>query len=137
MAEPRKLILVVEDDHDISTIIQTRLKSAGYDVVTARDGDAALGRLQYTQPHAVLLDLTMPKLDGFGVLRWMSEQPAVSDIPVLVLTARRNEADVKRAIAGGASDFLVKPFSPDVLLSRLARLLRRAPGVDPKAEHFV
>jgi two-component system OmpR family response regulator len=127
---PRQRILVVDDDPAALDLVVTRLEIAGYETRRARDGAAAVDRLGEVRPAAMILDLNMPKLDGFGVLDLMSQRSDLACIPVLVLSARSGADDVKLAIAMGASDYLSKPFETTRLLSRVARLLqsRRPPG---------
>jgi DNA-binding response OmpR family regulator len=123
-------ILVVDDDPAILELLVTRLHIAGYSTVTARDGRGALDRLKDTRPAAMLLDLSMPIVDGFEVLSELSRRCDLPAPPVLVLTARNQAADVQRAIMLGASDYMAKPFETKMLLLRVARLLKppRAPG---------
>jgi DNA-binding response OmpR family regulator len=99
------------------------LQQAGYLVVKANDGLAALEAFEREQPDLAVLDLNMPRLNGFELVRKLRER---SDIPVLVLTVRDEEEDVVRTLALGADDYLTKPFSPRVLLARIKALLRRA-----------
>lgn len=113
-------LLVVDDDPMMLELLVTRLELAGYAVSTARDGLEALRRVHKCRPQALILDINMPRLDGFGVL----EQLNTSRWPVLVLTARNQTQDVQRAISLGARDFLSKPFKDNQLLLRVARLLR-------------
>jgi len=120
----RTRILVVEDDPIVLDLITTRLDLAGYDTYFARDGAEGLARLRELRPRAMVLDLNMPRLDGFGLLRKM-EMEGLS-VPTMVLTARNQPDDVKQAIALGARDFLSKPFKDEQLLQRVGRLLRKA-----------
>jgi len=115
-------ILVAEDDAGIRDIIRTRLQMAGYQVEIARNGVEALSKLQTWRPAAVILDINMPELDGFGVLEALG--PRARETPILVLTARHAAEDVRRAIGLGAKDYLAKPFTESQLLARVARLLR-------------
>jgi len=119
-------VLVADDDHDIRDLIRAQLESAGYEVHVARNGADALDRISSARPHAMVLDINMPELDGFGVLESLKARSAL--FPVLVLTARHAEDDVRRAVGLGAKDYLSKPFSEAQLKARVARLLRsRAP----------
>jgi two-component system OmpR family response regulator len=122
----RTRILVVEDDPIILDLITTRLDIAGYDTYFARDGFEGLRRLHELRPAAMVLDLNMPRLDGFGLLRKMRLEGL--NTPTMVLTARNQPDDVRQAITLGARDFLAKPFKDDQLLQRVGRLLRRAPA---------
>ncbi len=124
----RPRIMVVEDDPAVLDLVVTRLEVAGYETRSARDGAAAVDRLGEVRPAAMILDLNIPKLDGFGVLDLMAHRADLATIPVLVLSARSRAKDIKLAIALGASDYLTKPFETSHLLSRVARLLRRPPS---------
>ncbi len=132
-AETRYRILVVDDDKAILELVNTRLTLAGYDVFGARDGHEALARLGGLRPAAMVLDLNMPSLDGFGVLKQMGREKTAR-IPTLVLTASRGPVDVQRAIQLGARDYLAKPFRDSDLLMRVARLFRRPAGRQGLAE---
>jgi DNA-binding response OmpR family regulator len=92
-------------------------------VSAARDGGEALERLAADKPDAVVLDAMMPVVEGFEVLRRIREQPATANLPVIMLSARKQERDIVGALELGASDFVVKPFIPEELIARLARLL--------------
>jgi two-component system OmpR family response regulator len=115
-------ILIVEDDPMMGELIRTRLDLAGYRTVLARDGYEGLDRLRDHKPDAMLLDINMPRLDGFGVLQHMKSVGLKT--PTMVLTARNQSSDVQEAIKLGARDFLTKPFEDHKLLSRVARLVR-------------
>lgn len=115
------LILIADDEPLLVELLEFRLQARGYRTVTAADGREALAKLAQTPPDAVVLDAMMPVHDGFEVLRRMRADPATAAIPVIMLTARRGEADVVGALELGASDYLVKPFMPEELMLRLAR----------------
>lgn len=117
---------MVDDDPFIMELIITRLALAGYATAQARDGRKALERLADFRPEAMVLDLNMPRLDGFGVLREMQASKTLSKPSTLVLTARNQAEDVQLAIALGAKDYMSKPFRDDQLLARVGRLLARA-----------
>jgi DNA-binding response OmpR family regulator len=121
----RPRILVVEDDASVRHLIRARLGMADYDVYVARDGREALKEVRRVQPHAMVLDINMPDLDGFGVLQALSDQADAPLPATMVLTARHAEEDVRRAMQLGAKDYLTKPFSETQLMRRIARLLRR------------
>lgn len=116
-------ILVVEDDPMVLELITTRLSLAGFHPFSARDGYEGLARLKEVAPAAMVLDVNMPRLDGFGVLRGMKALGI--GVPTLVLTARNQSSDVQEALKLGASDFLSKPFQDQQLLARVGRLIRR------------
>ena len=120
-------ILVVDDEPFVIDLICTRLQMVGYHTTQARDGQRALEALRESTTDAVICDLNMPKLDGFGVLAHMQKVPKLHFIPTMVLTARNRTDDVRRALSLGARDYLTKPFEDRVLLQRVSRLLRRFP----------
>ncbi|WP_419252735.1 response regulator [Caulobacter sp. ErkDOM-YI] len=123
----RRRIFIAEDDRNLLELLTTRLSVAGYDTVFGRDGWEAIDGIHSTRPDAIILDVNMPRLDGFGVLRHIRKSPLVANIPVMMLTARNAPDDVKEALALGARDYLAKPFSDALLLARVARLLRARP----------
>lgn len=127
----RVRVLVVDDDANVRDLIRVRLDQAGYDVHTARTGIEAISRIGELDPSAMVLDINMPEMDGFGVLAAMKQEGR--SLPVLVLTARHAGDDVRRAIGLGAKDYLTKPFSEAQLLARVARLMRRPLAQPPAA----
>lgn len=116
-------VLVADDEPLLTELLEFRLTARGYETIVARDGREALEQLGANKPDAVVLDMMMPVHDGLEVLRRMRASPDHSDTPVIMLTARRGEADVVGALELGANDYLVKPFLPEELLVRLGRLL--------------
>ncbi len=126
-ADSKQKILVVDDEASIRRILETRLKMAGYNVVTAEDGEEAVEMFNKTNPDIVILDVMMPKMDGYGVTR---EIRRVSDVPIIILTAL---GDVSERITGlelGADDYVIKPFSPKELEARVKAVLRRTVSKD-------
>lgn len=117
-------ILIADDEPLMRELLEFRLSQKGYEPVVASDGREALARLADVSPDAVVLDAMMPVHDGFEVLRRMRNSPEHADTPVIMLTARRSEKDIVGALEIGANDYLVKPFMPEELLARLARLLK-------------
>jgi DNA-binding response OmpR family regulator len=115
-------ILVVDDDDDIRGLVRTLLERAGYEVSDASDGREGLRELYAGSHDLVILDVAMPGLDGWATLERIRE---VSDVPVLMLTARDAELDRVRGLRGGADDYVVKPFGRQELVARVAVLLRR------------
>ncbi len=120
-AAPR--ILIADDEPLLTEILEFRLRSKGYETIIAHDGREALARFAEVQPAAVVLDAMMPVHDGMEVLRRIRASETAGDVPVIILTARRSEEDIVRALEMGASDYMVKPFLPEELLVRLKRLL--------------
>jgi DNA-binding response OmpR family regulator len=121
---PARRVLVVDDDDDIRLLLQELLAGAGYSVETARDGRAALRAFHEKPTDIVVLDLSMPELDGFETLDRLRD---LSDVPVILLTARSGEIDKVRGFRAGADDYVVKPFGRQELLVRIEALLRRTP----------
>ncbi len=119
----KEKILVVDDEASIRRILETRLSMIGYDVVTAADGEEALEVFSREHPDLVVLDVMMPKLDGYGVCQELRKD---SDVPIIMLTALGDVADRITGLELGADDYVVKPFSPKELEARIRSVLRRA-----------
>jgi DNA-binding response OmpR family regulator len=122
------LILITDDDELIRDLLGVRLDLAGYRTVTANDGVSALTAIAEYRPAAMILDLAMPRLDGFGVLSTLRRLGRPIP-PTLILTARHATADVRTAMSLGAKDYMAKPFDDQTLLRRVSRLLRSPPQV--------
>lgn len=118
----KERILVVDDEASIRRILETRLSMIGYEVVTAADGEEAIEIFHQTDPDLVVLDVMMPKLDGYGVCQELRKE---SDIPIIMLTALGDVADRITGLELGADDYVVKPFSPKELEARIRSVLRR------------
>ena len=131
-AAPVRRVLVVDDDDDIRLLLEQLLSGAGYHVQTAHDGRAALRAFHASPTDIVVLDLSMPELDGFETLDRLRD---LSDVPVILLTARSGEIDKVRGFRAGADDYVVKPFGRQELLARIEALLRRAPEAT-RLEHY-
>ena len=116
-------MLVVDDDPDIRSLLRVLLERAGHQVVDAPDGKAALREIFETRPDLVVLDVTMPELDGWRTLERIRD---VSGVPVMMLTAAASEVEKVRALGAGADDYVVKPFGRQELVARVQALLRRA-----------
>ncbi|HXD11785.1 MAG TPA: response regulator transcription factor [Anaerolineales bacterium] len=117
-----KTILVVEDEASIAEVVSLYLKRAGYTVQIASDGRKALNLLERQIPDFVILDLMLPEVDGLSLTRWLRDR---SDVPIIMLTARREEIDRITGLEMGADDYVVKPFSPQELVSRVRAVMRR------------
>jgi DNA-binding response OmpR family regulator len=117
------LVVVADDDTITRSIINLKLKSRGYDVITASDGNDALRAIQAEAPDLVVLDAMMPGIDGFELLRQIKTTPEMSNTLVVMLTSRKLEQDIVGALNAGASDYLVKPFIPEELAARISRLI--------------
>ncbi len=118
-------ILVVDDERSISEVVSLYLTRAGYRVRIANDGQSALKELAKQKPDLVVLDLMLPQVDGLEITRRLR---AEGDIPIIMVTARREEADRILGLEMGADDYVIKPFSPQELVSRVRAVLRRAHG---------
>jgi DNA-binding response OmpR family regulator len=118
-------LLVVEDEPSIAEVVSLYLKRAGYQVKVVGDGQAALDLMVRQMPDLLILDVMLPQVDGFTVIRWLRDR---SDVPVIMLTARREESDRIAGLEMGADDYVVKPFSPQELVSRVRAVLRRTKG---------
>jgi len=118
-----RLILVVDDEPRMIQFIRMNLELEGYRVIQASNGLEALDKVRDELPDLVILDVMMPDLDGFETLRILRE---TSDVPVIMLTVKSEEDDIVRGLGLGADDYIIKPFSPRVLSSRVQALLRRA-----------
>jgi DNA-binding response OmpR family regulator len=129
---PVRRVLVVDDDDDIRLLLEQLLSAAGYQVQTAQDGRAALRAFHASPIDVVVLDLSMPELDGFETLDRLRD---LSDVPVILLTARSGEIEKVRGFRAGADDYVVKPFGRQELLARIEALLRRAPEAT-HLEHY-
>lgn len=116
-------VLVCDDDELLVELLTYRLASKGYEVQVARNGAEAVAMAMAQPPDAIVLDMMMPVLDGQQVLRKLRDAAETANIPVVMLTARKQERDIVDAFELGASDYLVKPFIPEELMTRLARLL--------------
>ena len=121
-SSPKETILVADDEASIRRILETRLSMIGYKVVTACNGNEALDRFHNCDPDLVVLDVMMPKLDGYGVIQELRKD---SDIPIVMLTALGDVADRITGLELGADDYVVKPFSPKELEARIRCVLRR------------
>jgi two-component system phosphate regulon response regulator PhoB len=119
-------ILVVEDERDIAALVAYHLTKEGYRVRTAEGGQEALEAAAAERPDLVLLDVMLPGYSGYEVLAEMRRQNALNEVPVIILTARRDEADRVKGLELGADDYLTKPFSPRELVLRVAAVLRRS-----------
>lgn len=128
LAVHQKNILVIEDEEDIQILLDYNLRSEGYAVLQATDGEEGLLQAVEYVPDLILLDWMLPLQSGIEVLRQLRARPETRDIPVIMLTAKGEEADRLRGLDGGADDYMTKPFSPAELLARVRALLRRTSG---------
>jgi two-component system phosphate regulon response regulator PhoB len=120
-----KRVLVVEDERDIAELLRYNLAKNGYHVMAAFDGEEALRVARQTPPDLVLLDLMLPGMDGLDVCRALKGDPQTAGIPIVMVTAKGEEADIVTGLELGAHDYICKPFSPRVLIARVRACLRR------------
>ena len=123
MSRPR--ILIVDDEPDVLLLLRVNLEGEGFSTVLAADGETALLRIEEDNPDIVLLDVMMPVLDGWGVLRVLAERPGSP--PVVIVSAKTTDQDLARAYQLGVADYVTKPFSVDELVTTVRRVLGRNP----------
>jgi two-component system phosphate regulon response regulator PhoB len=129
-----KTVLVIDDEPELAKLVDYNLTKAGYLVLTARDGEAGLAAARRHSPDLVILDVMMPGLDGWEVCKRLRAEPSTAGTPVLMLTAKAEEADRVLGLELGADDYLVKPFGIRELAARVKALLRRAEGASTSPE---
>lgn len=125
MESKGKKILIADDEPDILEIIQYNLTKEGYEVLTAKDGDEAIGKAKIVRPDLIILDIMMPKKNGVEVCEILRSQPTFKETLILFLTALSDEGSHVRGLEMGADDYVTKPISPKVLISRVNALFRR------------
>lgn len=116
-------VLVIDDEVHIIKIIEYKLRAAGHTVISARDGIEGVERAKVERPDLILLDIMMPRMDGFQALEILKENPETQAIPVLMLTVKGREGDRRRGLRMGVVEYLTKPFSPSELLHRINAVL--------------
>src|SRR5436309_1190596 len=121
-----KRILIIEDDRDIIELVRYNLVNEGFQVTAASDGTAGLASVKKSPPDILLLDLMLPRISGLEICKEIRRDSALNRLPILMLTARGEEADRVVGLEMGADDYVTKPFSPRELLARVKALLRRA-----------
>ncbi|KAA0217325.1 MAG: DNA-binding response regulator [Leptolyngbya sp. PLA3] len=126
MLRDTPLILVVDDEPHLVELLAYNIRAAGYDVETALDGKKALERIAKNSPDLVLLDLMIPLVPGLAVAQRIRESDATKHVPIIMLTARGENADQVRGLRAGADDYITKPFSIELLLARIEAVLRRS-----------
>jgi DNA-binding response OmpR family regulator len=127
----RPLVLVADDDPDILALVRFRLERDGYEVLSAPDGETALDLALARTPDLAVLDVMMPRLDGYELTRRLREHGPTTGIPIILLTARVQEPELERGFEAGADDYVTKPFSPQALGERIQAAL----GVRPEGGH--
>jgi DNA-binding response OmpR family regulator len=122
-AKPR--VVIADDDPDIRRLVQITIANAGCDVTVASDGEEAIALIREALPDLVILDVLMPRMDGWEVAKELKNDPNTSAIPVMFLTSRGQEHDVLEGFSSGAADYMVKPFSPRELQARVRAILTK------------
>ena len=122
----KQRIVIVEDERDLAELVAVRLKHEGYAVDVYHDGAEALSRIRSARPDLVLLDIMLPGMQGTDVAEVLRDDPRTADLPVIMLTAKSEDADVVLGLHVGADDYVTKPFSMSVLVARISAVLRRA-----------
>lgn len=121
----RKKVLVAEDEPDIRGLIAFSLDYAGFDVVEALNGEEAVAKAIEEEPDLILLDVRMPRMNGYDACRKLKAYESTKHIPVIFLSARGQEAEIKHGLALGAEEYILKPFAPDELYRRVETILQR------------
>jgi two-component system phosphate regulon response regulator PhoB len=132
-----KQILVIEDDPDIVEVLVYNLTREGYEVVAAESGEDGLSLARAHTPDLVLLDLMLPGMEGLQVCRALKNDPATRGVPVIMLTAKTEDADIVTGLEMGADDYITKPFSPRVLTARVRAVLRRPASADESEDQVI
>ena len=149
MTDPMARVLVIDDEPDVLLLCRVNLEHAGHEVLVASDGEQGVATAVSEHPDAIVLDLMLPQLDGYGVLAALGEDELTKDIPILILTAKAQREDRVRCWEEGASEYMTKPFSPAALATTLEQLLAMSPaerserrdgvlrklGADPASPH--
>jgi len=120
-----KKILVIDDETDLAEMLVLRLEANGYQVISALDGQEGLDKARTEKPDLIILDLMLPKIDGYKVCRMLKFDERYRHIPIILFTARAQELDIKLGKEVGADAYIIKPFEPDILLSKVAELLKK------------
>ncbi|MEW6203095.1 MAG: response regulator [bacterium] len=120
----KKKILIVDDEPNLLMILSTRLKYVGFEVETADNGEIAIEKAKKYIPHLILLDIMMPGMDGFSVLSRLKEEKKTRSVIIVMLTSKGDLPSIERALALGAVDYVVKPFSPVTIIEKIKKILR-------------
>ncbi len=133
--DPSKIkILIAEDEEDIRELIHFNLFKEKFKVETAANGAEALAKAKEIKPHLILLDIMMPEMDGLEVCRLVREDASFNDTGIVMLTAKGDEEDIVKGLELGADDYIVKPFSPKIVIARVNAVLRRRIKEEPDGE---
>ena len=132
----KKKILIVDDEKQLVSLVKLHMEMAGYEVLTASDGERALAIGREENPDLIILDLMLPKIDGWEVCKRLRAEQKISGIPVIMLTARTETEDKLKGFECGADDYVTKPFSPRELVARVKRVLARAENGPVKPRRY-
>ncbi len=124
--QSKKKILIVDDEKQLVSLVSLHMKMSGYEVLSANDGEEALSIIKEERPDLIILDLMLPKIDGWEVCKRLRAESRMGNIPVIMLTARSESADKLKGFECGADDYVTKPFSPRELVARVKRVLARS-----------
>jgi two-component system phosphate regulon response regulator PhoB len=130
----RETILVVEDDENIQQLVGYNLAKAGFHVLYADNGEQALSLIKRERPELIVLDLMLPGLSGFEICKLVRKDPKTKSLPIVMLTAKSEENDMAAGLDLGADDYITKPFSPKILVSRIKAALRRKEGLSEEGD---
>jgi len=119
----RKIILIAEDEKDMADILSIRFEINGYQAVTAKDGEEAMRKTREMKPDLMILDLMLPKIDGFEVCRTLKSDNDHKDLPIIILSALDQQEDREKAIKNGADAYFIKPFDLELLLNKIKSLI--------------
>lgn len=123
MPTSKARIIVADDDLDLCELLDMKLRQSDYEVHTALGGEQALEMIRLVRPHLVILDIMMPSVSGMDVLRQMRSEPVIADIPVILMTSKRQEKDVNAGFALGVVDYIIKPFNLKDLVIQVAGVI--------------
>lgn len=124
----KKRVLVVDDEVDLVELLESRLQESDYDVIKAYDGQEGLQKVESEKPDLMLLDLALPKIDGYELCRLLKKDERYSRLPIILFSARAREEDVRRGKVAGADDYITKPFQAEVLLDKISKLIKLTEG---------
>ncbi|MGQ9456226.1 MAG: response regulator [Armatimonadota bacterium] len=133
----KERVLVIDDEEDISRLVEHHLNAEGYIVLRAANGEEGIATAKTEKPDLIILDLMLPGIDGLDVCRILKRGEATAKIPIIMLTAKSDEADIVAGLELGADDYVVKPFSPKVLVARVRTALRRARSPEIQADQII
>lgn len=125
MSEPIKAILVVDDEEEMTQLLKIELELEGYKIFAARNGEGGLKQIKMVKPDLIILDIMMPGMDGYEMMRILKADDMTKDISIVILTARIQEKDIQKGIKMGADLYITKPFDPTKLIRGIQKILSR------------